>query len=135
MNNARNRRSIPKNFYDTPEEEDELLDEALRSANRAARRLNQTKSNESTQPTRLPLNHLSSNPSLQAAYLTPSPSAKRNGVDFNPNMTTPTQPLNIQQGKQQEHAPPHWPTPPYEENEWASAAARSIYAAAGPSYR
>jgi meiosis induction protein kinase IME2/SME1 len=132
--NARNRRSIPKNFHDTPEEEDELLDEALRSANRAARRLNQTKA-EPAKENRLPLTHLSSNPSMQAAYLTPSPSAKRNGVDFDPNMTTPTQPLNIQQRKQQEHAPPHWPTPPYEENEWATAAAASLYATGGPSYR
>lgn len=130
--NTRNRRSIPKNFYDTPEEEDELLDEALRSANRAARRLNQTKSTEQAKDNRLPLTYLSSNPAVQAAYLTPSPSAKRNGVDFDPKMTTPTQPLHIQQRKQQEHAPPHWPTPPYEENEWASAAAASIYAASGP---
>lgn len=133
--NARNRRSIPKNFYDTPEEEDELLDEALRSANRAARRLNQTKTIEPAPENRLPLTHLSSNANIQAAYLTPSPSANRNGVDFDPNMSTPTQPLNIQQRKQQEHAPAHWPTPPYEENEWDTAAAASIYAAGGPSYR
>lgn len=130
--NARNRRSIPKNFYDTPEEEDELLDEVLRSANRAARRLNnQTKPAEMPKDNRLPLAHLSSNPSMQAAYLTPSPSAKRNGVDFDPNASTPTQPLNIQQRKHHEHAPPHWPTPPYEENEWATAAATGIQAAGG----
>jgi meiosis induction protein kinase IME2/SME1 len=116
----RNRRSIPQNFYDTPEEEDELLDEALRSANRAARRLNQNKT-----PNRLPLNHLT--PNTSNACLTPSPSANRNGVDFDPTVT-PTQPLNIQQRKQQEHAPPHWPTPPYEENDWTAAAA-NIYAA------
>jgi meiosis induction protein kinase IME2/SME1 len=126
---ARNRKSIPQNFYDTPEEEDELLDEALRSANRAVRRLNQGKPSDAQKAgQRQPLTHVSSNPGVQGA-LTPSPSAKRNGVAFDPNTTTPTQPLNIQQRKQQEYAPPHWPTPPYEENEWASAAAASIYAA------
>lgn len=132
---ARNRKSIPQNFYDTPEEEDELLDEALRSANRAVRRLNQPKAAEhQKQSIRKPLTHLSANPAPQAACLTPSPSAKRNGVEFDANSTTPTKPLNIQQRKQYEHAPPHWPTPPYEENEWASAAAASIYAA-GNTYR
>lgn len=129
---ARNRKSIPQNFYDTPEEEDELLDEALRSANRAARRMNQPKpTNVQKEPSRQPLTNVKNNPPAQAACLTPSPSAKRNDINFDPNAATPTQPLNIQQRKQQEYAPPNWPTPPYEENEWASAAAASIYAAGG----
>lgn len=131
--NARNRKSIPQNFYDTPEEEDELLDEVLRSANRAARRLGQAKPTDVHREVhnRQPLTHLSSNPNMQTGCLTPSPSAKRNGVAFDPLLTTPTQPLNIQQRKQHEHAPSHWPTPPYEENEWPSAAAASIYTAGG----
>ena len=129
---ARSRKSIPQNFYDTPEEEDELLDEALRSATRAVRRLNQAKPTDTyKEATRQPLTHLSSNPALQPNILTPSPSAKRNGVNFDPNIGAPAQPLDIHHRKQQEHAPPHWPTPPYEENEWASAAAASIYAAGG----
>lgn len=38
---SRPRRAIQMKHYETPEEEDELLDEALRSSNRAARRLDQ----------------------------------------------------------------------------------------------
>ena len=145
---SRTRRTLqistnPVHPYDIPAEEDELLDEALASAHRAARRLDQTfnqqNQKQSTTSARKDYNrqtlpHMSSNPMLQGAYLTPSPSAKRNGVQFGPADVS-SQPLNIAKQRQpQEHVPPHWPTPPYEENEWASAAAASIFAA-GSMYR
>ena len=135
--NNRNRRTIQMNQYEAPAEEDELLDEALQSANRAARRLDQRPTDAQRNVlaqkdmNRQPL--MPSNPSAQGAYMTPSPSAKRNGVQFDPHVT-PAQPLNITKRPEYEHVPPHWPTPPYEENEWASAAAASIFAA-GSVYR
>ncbi|KIW39443.1 uncharacterized protein PV06_08058 [Exophiala oligosperma] len=133
---------IQANQYETPEEADELLDEVLRSANRAVRRLDQN-TNTKEQPQRQvlaqkdhhrqSLPHPSSNHALQGAYLTPSPSAKRNGVQFNP---TPAQPLNITKKRNEnEHVNSLWPTPPYEENEWGAAAANSIFAAGTSIYR
>lgn len=142
--NNRSRRPIAINQYETPEEADELLDEALRSAHRAARRLDQnghskdrSHRNVLTQKdyNRQSLSQIQSNPGLNGAYLTPSPSAKRNGVQFHSNNTASAEPLHITKKRNEhEHAPPHWPTPPYEENEWASVAANSIMAA-GQVYR
>lgn len=141
---TRSRRPLQINQYETPEEADELLDEALRSANRAVHRLDQTSHpKEHSYRTALSqkdynrqsLPHIPSGSALQGAYLTPSPSAKRNGVQFNPTSGHVAQPLNITKKRAEyEHAPSHWPTPPYEENEWAAAAASSIFAA-GSIYR
>ncbi|EHY60347.1 Serine/threonine protein kinase [Exophiala dermatitidis] len=139
---VRSRRPLQVNQYETPEEADELLDEALRSASRVAKRLDQTKE----QPyrtalahkdyNRQSLPHIASASALQGAYLTPSPSAKRNGVQFNPASVSQTQPLNITKKRpEQEYAPSHWPTPPYEDNEWAATAANSIFAAGSSIYR
>ena len=133
--NRISRRPIAINQYETPEEADELLDEELRSAHRAVRRLDQNgPKKESAQRgalaqkdyNRQSLPQPPSHPALDGAYLTPSPSAKRNGVQFNPS-TTSVQPLNITKKRhEQEHVPPHWPTPPYEENDWAASASNSI---------
>jgi meiosis induction protein kinase IME2/SME1 len=136
------RRPIAINQYETPEEADELLDEALRSAHRAARRMDQNglaKDQRSALAqkdyNRQSLPQVPSNPALNGAYLTPSPSAKRNNVQFNSNSGTSVQPLNITKKRSEhEHVPPHWPTPPYEENDWASSAANSILAT-GQVYR
>ena len=138
MSSNRNRRTIQMNQYEPPAEEDELLDEALRSANRAAHRLDQPPPVD-YQRNILAQKDVNRQPLLptqpaHGAYMTPSPSAKRNGVQFDPT-AMPTQPLNIIKQPQYEHAPSHWPTPPYEENEWAQAAAASIFAAAGSTYR
>ena len=138
------RRTIQMNQFQTPEEEDELLDEALRSANRAARRLDQYPGQNQNRSVlahkdlnRQPLSQAPGNQLPSGAYLTPSPSAKRNSVPFDPHNMTPAQPLNILKRPEYEHAPSHWPTPPYDDNEWASAAAASVYAtgAAGTTYR
>jgi meiosis induction protein kinase IME2/SME1 len=141
--NRISRRPIAINQYETPEEADELLDEVLRSAHRAVRRLdqngqiNQSQRNGVSQKdyNRQSLPQIPSNPALHGAYLTPSPSAKRNGVQFNSNAGNSVQPLNITKKRNEhEHVPPHWPTPPYEENDWASSAANSILAT-GHMYR
>lgn len=144
--NTRSRRPLQINQYETPEEADELLDEALRSASKAVRRLDHsTRSNQQLNRTALAqkdynrqsLPQIPSGAALhgQGAYLTPSPSAKKNGVQFDPSSLHGTQPLNIsKQRPEQEHAPSHWPTPPYEENDWAASAAGSIFTA-GSVYR
>ncbi|KIW63310.1 hypothetical protein PV04_10166 [Phialophora macrospora] len=141
-NNRISRRPIAINQYETPEEADELLDEALRSAHRAVRRLDQkgyskdqAQRHAQKEYNRQSLPQIPSNPALHGAYLTPSPSAKRNGVQFNSNTTSTVQPLNITKKRNEhDHVPSHWPTPPYEENDWASAAANSILAT-GQMYR
>jgi len=109
--------------YEVPAEEDELLDEVLNGARRAARRLDAESS-----PQKPSITHITSNPSMHSAYLTPSPSANRDGVQFGYSTQTPSKPLNINQPKQQEYVPSHWPTPPYEDNEWASRTAANIFA-------
>ena len=138
--------SHPLHRYETPEEEDELLDEALNSANAASCRLAQSSiaGEEKRQVviTRKEKNHppgpgiqTTSNGPVSAAYPTPSPSAKRNGVRFGHESTTPSQPVAInRQCPEVEHVDAQWPTPPYEENEWAASAAASIFAA-GMAYR
>jgi len=141
--NARTRRPLQINQYETPEEADELLDEALRSANRAVRRLDQSTQSKEPQHravliqkdyNRQSLPHVPSNPALQGAYLTPSPSAKRNGVQFSSTHGNQAQPLNITKKRTEHEHAPHWPTPPYEDNDWATAAANSIFTA-GAIYR
>ena len=126
--------SHPVHHYETPEEEDELLDEALNSATRAVKSLDHT-SNVDKQQQRTILGQKTQNrPTVdipthyvsQDAYPTPSPSAKRNGVFFGQEAVTPAQPLNIsKQRKDNQQDASHWPTPPYEENGWAN----SVFAA------
>ena len=124
---AAHRQGAPNAYYETPDEEDELLDEALASAHRAATRLDRHSNrnsgvahSDSTRPAQRP-----------APYLTPSPSANRDGVNFGlGHDMTPTKPLDIAKPRG-DKGPMNqaWPTPPYEENEWAAAAAASIFAA------
>jgi meiosis induction protein kinase IME2/SME1 len=142
---ARTRRALqmathPVHQYETPEEEDELLDEVLNSTHRATRRLDhhqqtneqrqrvalkQKGDNRQTQP------FFSHNLATPDSYPTPSPSAKRDGVLFGQQGVTPLQPLPITKKRtENEHLISLWPTPPYEENEWAAAATASIFATA-----
>lgn len=106
--------------YDTPAEEDELLDEVLNSTHRAMKRME-----HDGKPG---LRQSASNVGLSNPYPTPSPSASGNQVLFGDSheVVTP-KPLNLQQPSA--HDPHKWPTPPYEESEWASSAAASIWAA------
>lgn len=124
----------PVHRYETPEEEDELLDEVLHSATRAARRLeqNQTPTDDSYNGRQHMAN--TSRP-LPSPYPTPSPSARCDGVSFGQNDATPCKRGTLMDAKGA-HASiaRQWPTPPYEEGEWTGAASSS-YFPAGLTYR
>jgi meiosis induction protein kinase IME2/SME1 len=113
--------------YDAPAEEDELLDEALNSTHRAMKRME----GDGKPPLRQSASNivLPSNVAMMNPYPTPSPSASGNqGMLFGDSheAVTPT-PLNMNKAPARD--PQKWPTPPYEESEWASSAAASIWAA------
>ncbi|TEA19598.1 Sporulation protein kinase pit1 [Colletotrichum sidae] len=107
--------------YDAPDEEDELLDEVLNSTHRAMKRLE-----KDGKPG---LRQSVSNIAITNPYPTPSPSANGNGVLFGDNQEAVTpKPLNLNKpnGAESQYK---WPTPPYEESEWAASASASIWAA------
>jgi meiosis induction protein kinase IME2/SME1 len=94
--------------YDTPDEEEELLDEALTSAHNAAHNLDKH---------------------AQHSYLTPSSSAHQHGVAYGQSSYA-AKPVDILKPRNaQSDYTSKWPTPPYEESDWAAAAAASIFAA------
>ncbi|KAI6862405.1 hypothetical protein KC318_g20778, partial [Hortaea werneckii] len=98
------------------------------SAHTAVRRLDAA---NNTQQSRPPIPHVTSDPGYAAPYLTPSPSKDKIGVNQGSSDYTPSKPMNIpsvQTQKSINNIDPQWPTPPYEENDWASAAAASIFA-------
>ena len=127
--------SHPVHRYETPEEEDELLDEVLHSADKAARRLAQHYDAESTSSLYKEDHRLSHlvNDSTRTLnpYPTPSPSAKRDGVSFGDIDNTPIRQRDV--SKMDEDSSRQWPTPPYGEQEWASSVANSILS--GSTYR
>lgn len=148
---SRTRRALqmtthPVHRYETPEEEDELLDEVLNTTNAAAARLAhyslmEEKKHRSVLMQKddngqsMPRMQMPGDGPAAMAYPTPSPSAKRNDVLFGRTSTTNSQPVDIaKQRSVSEHINPQWPTPPYGENEWGAAAAASIFAA-GMVYR
>jgi meiosis induction protein kinase IME2/SME1 len=103
--------------YDAPDEEDELLDEVLTSTHRAIKRLE-----KDDQPLRQAANSMG----LANPYPTPSPSASGNVMLFGDGKEAVTpKPLNFNK-KTAEYK---WPTPPYDENDWAASASASIWAA------
>ncbi|OJD24323.1 CMGC/RCK/MAK protein kinase [Blastomyces percursus] len=149
---SRTRRALqlsthPVNRYETPEEEDELLHEVLHSTTKAARHLGQ-RSVTMDDMTRDEIFQKSNYQSIRAInpsspvsnpYPTPSPSAKCDGAFFGPETLTPLKPLRM--NKPDINADKHndstrqWPTPPYDEHQWAESAAESIFAAAGSAFR
>jgi meiosis induction protein kinase IME2/SME1 len=146
---SRTRRALqlsthPVHRYETPEEEDELLDEVLHTATKAATRLGQGSlvMEESSREALLQkdLNYhsirtIDTNGPILNPYPTPSPSAKRDGVSFGQDPQTPSKPWRINKSRaERDDSARQWPTPPYEENHWASAATASIFAA-GSAYR
>ena len=143
---ALHRSTHPSHMYDTPDEADELLHEALNSAQNAAKRMDHRskaerrdhlKKSAQVDTPRQPLQDTADNLTSLNPYPTPSPSAKRNGVLFDPtSVTSPIEPSSVIKPRPKEdiHPTPRWPTPPYEENEWAASAAASIFAA-GSLYR
>ncbi|KAL8829811.1 MAG: hypothetical protein Q9170_006013 [Blastenia crenularia] len=128
----------PSQMYETPDEQDELLHEALSGVSKVAKgmdrwahagesqRIAMAQKDVNQQPIKCsPIQQSSINP-----YPTPSPSAKQNGARYSENLLAePATPLNINRTRPKEDLAPKWPTPPYEENEWAAAAAASIFAA------
>lgn len=105
------------NQYDAPDEEDELLDEVLTSTHRAMKRLEREEK---------PLRQSASNMGLVNPYPTPSPSASGNVMLFGDGKEAITpKPLDFNK-KTAEYK---WPTPPYDENDWAASASASIWAA------
>ncbi|GLA00258.1 hypothetical protein AnigIFM60653_008317 [Aspergillus niger] len=113
----------PIHRYETPEEEDELLDEVLHSASKAARRLAQTEvsSEVSSNYSRPAVGNDSSRP-LPSPYPTPSPSAKCDGVCFGHSDATPCRRLPLAEEKTDANTSRQWPTPPYEDGDWAKPA-------------
>ncbi|PYI07614.1 kinase-like protein [Aspergillus sclerotiicarbonarius CBS 121057] len=112
----------PIHRYETPEEEDELLDEVLHSASKAARRLAQTEvPSDVSNYTRQALGNDNSRP-LPSPYPTPSPSAKCDGVSFGHSETTPCRRLPLPEEQTDANSSRQWPTPPYEDGEWAKPA-------------
>ncbi|KAF2762026.1 kinase-like protein [Pseudovirgaria hyperparasitica] len=141
---SRTRRALkhpgPTHRYETPDEEEELLDEALTSAHKAASRLDRHSHQKpgTHEPTRPAMSHTMSEQGPAASYMTPSHSANRNEVSFGHDCcTTPTKPMTIHNHKtppQNHETVSKWPTPPYDENDWAATASASIFAA-GSHYR
>ncbi|KAK4146475.1 kinase-like domain-containing protein [Dichotomopilus funicola] len=108
------------NQYDAPDEEDELLDEVLTSTHRAMKRM------EKNEQKQLHLRQTVSNAAIADPYPTPSPSASGNVMLFGDAKEAITpKPLNYNK-QAVEHK---WPTPPYDENDWAASASASIWAA------
>lgn len=137
---ALHRSTHPSHMYDTPDEEDELLHEALSSAQNASKRMDRRSKLEEAEHLKRLSQQDNSRQQLQQhstssmvalnPYPTPSPSAKRNGILFDQNiMAEPVSPLNIVKQRPREAVNSRFPTPPYEENEWAASAAASIFAA------
>ena len=132
---SRTRRSIRhannNNRYETPAEEDELLDEAIASAHNAATRMDNAPQ-QTPGAYRPPMPHITSDPGNygHGPYLTPSPSKDHNGVSFGAHEYSPTQPVDIPPRVPPKNhvVDPQWPTPPYDENDWAAAASASIFA-------
>ena len=106
--------------YETPDEEEELLDEALTGAHKAMKRLDRNSIQPDTRPS---LRQSNSNLGLTNPYPTPSPSASGNAVLFGHGVAQGT-PSKVRVSNKQSS------TPPYdEENEWGASAAASIFAA------
>lgn len=133
---AAHKPALHTNQYETPDEQEELLDEALKSASSAAMQLDRQQQYREPSYQGVPgvgstyrpqVRQNQGDVAMQAAYPTPSPSAKRNSVVFgNGEPTTISKPIEIQQAKTLSTGTAFpFPTPP-DENEWAAAAAASM---------
>lgn len=103
--------------YETPAEEDELLDEVLSSTQQVMSHMDGSNSKA--------LRQSASNLGLSHPYPTPSPSASDNPCLFNGQEVLTPKPLDLSK----KTSTNKWPTPPYEESEWAASASASIWAA------
>ncbi|KHN97733.1 serine/threonine-protein kinase MAK [Metarhizium album ARSEF 1941] len=106
--------------YEVPDEEDELLDEALTSAQRAMRHMD-----GSTKPLRQSASNLGL--ATPHPYPSPSPSASGSQVLYGDGQEVLTpKPLDLGKKPCSQYK---WPTPPYEGSEWGASASASIWAA------
>ena len=114
-----------------PDEEDELLHESLMSARNAVRNLDNQASTPSWNSSSTGLQPTTNTQQFHQMYLTPSPSANRNSIHYGHTDYVPhSKPMDINKPRQPaDTLQPKWPTPPYEDSEWASSAAASILAA------
>lgn len=119
---TRNRRSqVPgAQQYETPDEEDELLDEAQISMKKTMMKRGNSVQTDHRQPLRQSHSNTGLNP-----YPTPSPSANGNSVLFGQDLNTASPTPKPHGPSKQSSTPPY----DYEENEWAASAAASIFAA------
>ncbi|CAK7263294.1 Serine/threonine protein kinase [Sporothrix epigloea] len=107
--------------YDAPDEEDELLDEALNLTPRPT--------NRPEQDGKPALRQSVSNIAMSNPYPTPSPSASGHNMLFCDGTEVAT-PKALDLSKKTEDY--KWPTPPYDkndDNDWAASASASIWAA------
>lgn len=107
--------------YETPDEEDELLDEVLSSTHKALKKMDR---NSIQNDSRQSLRQSNSTLGLSNPYPTPSPSASGNAVLFGHGAAQVT-PSKAPTSNKQSSTPPY----DYGENEWAASAAASIFAA------
>ncbi|KAI9934992.1 hypothetical protein ASPWEDRAFT_116532 [Aspergillus wentii DTO 134E9] len=129
MRRAMQMSTHPVHRYETPEEEDELLDEVLHSASKAARRLAQNHKSSDQSMNRQVMGNDHTRP-LPSPYPTPSPSAKCDGVSFGQHDATPCRRDQMQDAKTAHvSSTRQWPTPPYEEGEWNNPASSSFFSA------
>ncbi|KAL4777454.1 kinase-like domain-containing protein [Aspergillus nidulans var. acristatus] len=122
----------PVHRYETPEEEDELLDEVLHSASSAAMRLAQAQMSDTSSNYSRPLGNEQSH-TLPSPYPTPSPSAKCDGVSFGNADATPNRRLPLSDEKSATSATRQWPTPPYDDGDWMNPASTKFLT--GSTYR
>jgi meiosis induction protein kinase IME2/SME1 len=122
-------KSNPSNRYETPNEEEELLSEVLASAQKAVKKLDRQTNKPGVEYQKNPMRQSQPVAHPTASYPTPSPSANRNGVKFSQTYATPSKPLEISKTRStNDEGPSKWPTPPYDENDWASSVAASLMA-------
>jgi len=119
--------------YDVPAEADELLNEALKSANHVAHKLDTQLPVKTPERSQISVQDMTpdASPTAKLTYLTPSPSYENNAVHFgvaqNVAMSKMMKPsVSVITSHQQ-----RWPTPPAEtdmEHAWAASASASICA-------
>ncbi|KAF2706800.1 serine/threonine-protein kinase MAK [Pleomassaria siparia CBS 279.74] len=119
----------PSNRYETPNEEEELLSEVLASTQKAVKKLDRHSNKTVADCQKTSVRQVQPNLTSTASYPTPSTSANRDGVNFDQTYVTPTRPLEISKSRTtNDEGPSKWPTPPYDENDWASSVAASLMA-------
>lgn len=120
--------------YRTPDEQEEILNEALASAQAAVNRLDRQRRCASEMFNAIspydahhPLRSAASEMALHAPYPTPSTSEKGRASGFEGHYNYSHHMDISPQNKPRADSGYPFPTPPYEENEWAAAAAAAIF--------